>query len=225
MDRIKELQEELTIVFSGRNIKLFDSIIPLIIFLVTNSLIGLELALWAALGAAFGFTVVRIFQKENLRYSLGGLGGVLLAGGIVVLSGSESGFFLPGLLSGGIIVLVSIMSILIQRPLAAWTSYLTRRWPLAWYWHSKVKPAYMEVTLIWAVAFAARLGVEYWLFQQGAVQSLGYTRLLLGWPYTILLLIISYLYGIWRLGVLKGPSVEEFKAGLQPPWAGQRRGF
>jgi len=39
------------------------------------------------------------------------------------------------------------------------------------------------------------------------------------------LLVISYLYGTWRLRHLKGPSVEEFKAGAEPPWTGQRRGF
>jgi len=39
------------------------------------------------------------------------------------------------------------------------------------------------------------------------------------------LLVVSYLYGIWRLGNLEGPSVEEFKLGQEPPWEGQKRGF
>ena len=99
MAKIKELQEEFNTVFSNRNVKLFDSVIPLIVFLITNALVGVEIALWSALGSASGFTVVRIFRKEKLIYSLSGLVGVLLAGGITILSGSESGFFLPGLLS------------------------------------------------------------------------------------------------------------------------------
>ena len=53
----------------------------------------------------------------------------------------------------------------------------------------------------------------------------GYVQLLTGWPATILLLIASYLYGTWRLRKLGGPSVEEFKAGTEPPWEGQQRGF
>jgi hypothetical protein len=48
---------------------------------------------------------------------------------------------------------------------------------------------------------------------------------LLGWHFTVILLVISYLYGLWRLSQLKGPSIEEFKAGKQPPWQGQKRGF
>jgi hypothetical protein len=50
-------------------------------------------------------------------------------------------------------------------------------------------------------------------------------NILLGWPATILLLVVSYLYGTWRLQNLSGPSVEEFEQGAKPPWDGQRRGF
>ena len=41
----------------------------------------------------------------------------------------------------------------------------------------------------------------------------------------ILLLVASYLYGLWRLQRLNGPSVEEFRSGAEPPWQGQKRGF
>ncbi len=45
----------------------------------------------------------------------------------------------------------------------------------------------------------------------GDVDSLGLVRLFLGWPFTVVLLIFTYLYGLWRLRNLGGPSVEEFK--------------
>lgn len=50
-------------------------------------------------------------------------------------------------------------------------------------------------------------------------------NLLTGWPAIVLLLIVTYVYGIWRLQNLGGPSVEEFKAGAPPPWQGQKKGF
>jgi len=50
-------------------------------------------------------------------------------------------------------------------------------------------------------------------------------NLISGWPATILLLVISYIYGQNRLEALRGPSVEEFKKGTPPPWNGQQRGF
>jgi hypothetical protein len=153
------------------------------------------------------------------------LGGVALAAGFIYISGSEAGFVIPGLISGGITVFLCLGSVLFKRPLAAWTSYLTRRWPLDWYWHQQIRPAYTEVTLAWAGAFAARLVLEYWLSQRPSITALGLAKIVLGWPYTILILILSYLYGIWRLGNLSGPSVEEYQEGVQPPWTSQKRGF
>jgi hypothetical protein len=48
---------------------------------------------------------------------------------------------------------------------------------------------------------------------------------LTGWLATVILLVISYLYGTWRLAQVRGPSVEEFWYGTPAPWQGQRRGF
>ena len=225
MDKIKELQDELKTIFAGRGVKILDVILPLLVFLVINPLFGLIVAISASIGTAVIFFVIRIAQKDNLYYSLGGLGAVLFAAGFALLSGSDVGFFIPGLVSGGLTVILCFMSVILKRPLAAFSSYLTRRWPLNWYWHPRIRPAYSEVTLFWGVGFAARLALEFALYRQGAVNSLGLIRTLLGWPYTILILILSYLYGMWRLGVLAGPSVEEFQSEAAEPWKGQTRGF
>lgn len=225
MTKLKELQEEFKLVLSGRGLRLLDSFLPLLVFLVANPLFGVNTALWGSLGVAAFFAIYRIARKESLVYSLGGLGGVLLAAVFVNLSGSGTGFFLPGLISGGITVILCVVTVAINRPIVALTSFIARRWPLDWYWHPRVLPVYNEVTIAWAVAFSARLTLEYWLFQQEAVGALGTARILLGWPFTVALLVASYLYGLWRLDRLRGPSVEEFKAGKEPPWEGQKRGF
>lgn len=225
MRRITELREEFLSIFSGRGARILDSFLPLLLFLLLFAFVSLEASLWGAIGAAIIIAALRIFQRESLVYALGGLGGVLLAAVFVHLGGSGAGFFIPGLISGAVTVVLCVISVAINRPLVAWTSFVARRWPLNWYWHPGVLPAYNEVTMGWGVVFALRLSLEWWLYQQGAVETLGALRIFLGWPFTIILLILSYLYGLWRLRKLKGPSVEEFKAGAEPPWAGQRRGF
>jgi hypothetical protein len=139
--------------------------------------------------------------------------------------GNAKGFFLPNVISGGATTLLCLLSVLFGKPLVAWTSYLTRRWPLDWYWHPRVRPAYSEVTLFWGFYFALRLFVQLFFFQQETEKIFGVVNLITGWPATILLLVASYLYGLWRLKRLGGPSVEEFKTGAEPPWEGQRRGF
>jgi hypothetical protein len=193
--------------------------------LVFNALLGFNAALGASLGAALLIGVFRLFKRQPLVYAFGGLGGVLVAVVIARVLGRSEGFFLPGLVTGSLSVLLCLVSVLIKRPLVAWTSYITRRWPLDWYWHDRVRPAYSEVTLAWMLFFGLRLLLQFQLFQEQATQALGVVQLLTGWPALILLLIGSYLYGIWRLGNLKGPSVEEFKADAEPPWSGQKRGF
>ena len=181
--------------------------------------------MWGALSLAVLVGLLRLLRDQSVLYALGGVVGVLLAILVSRLLGRAEGFFLPGILTGGLMVVLCILSVLLGKPLVAWTSYVTRRWPLEWYWHARVRPAYSEVTLAWTLFFGLRLLLQLGLFWQGAAQALGWVQLLTGWPALVLLLVASYLYGLWRLANLGGPSVEEFKSAAPPPWQGQKRGF
>ncbi|MGB3703269.1 MAG: DUF3159 domain-containing protein [Anaerolineales bacterium] len=224
MDRSGEIAAELRAVVFGRR-KWLDSLLPPVIFILLNAASSLEIALVGALLVALSIGTYRLIKHQPWSYALGGVGGVILAGLIARFVGGAEGYFLPGIISGAFTALLCLISVFIRRPLVAWTSYLTRRWPLEWYWHPKVRPAYSEVTIAWAAFFALRTFIQYDLFQRQAAGTLGVVQLLTGWPALIILLIASYLYGMWRLQNLAGPSVEEFKAGLEPPWEGQKRGF
>jgi len=223
-NKFRELLEEFRTVVAGRS-NLADSIVPPIIFLIVNALLGFDYAVWGSLVVALIITAVRLRRRQPLGYAFGGLGGVVLAILISRWLGRAEGYFLPGIVTGGASVVLSVVSVLVGRPLVAWTSYVARRWPLDWYWHPKVRPAYSEVTVAWAFFFAARLLLQLALFQSQAADLLAFIQALTGWPTTIVLLVFSYLYGTWRLGHLGGPSVQEFKTGAEPPWEGQRRGF
>lgn len=225
MGKFTEIRQELKSVLTGRGSRLLDSFVPLLVFLIANLLVGTTKAIWGSLLLAILIAAYRIVRRDNLLFALGGIGGVLIAAFFVRISGSGAGYFLPGIISGSSIVLLCLLSLAFKRPLVAWSSFLARRWPLDWYWHPKVRPAYTEVTVIWTLAFSLRLAIEFWFFQRDAISALGASRIFLGWPFTLALLIASYLYGLWRLDHLEGPSVEEFKAGKEPPWMGQRRGF
>jgi len=224
MLKSRELLDEFRTVFAGRN-SFLDAILPPILFLLVNGLAGFQAAMWSALALSVVIAAVRIFRKQSLTYALAGIGSVAAAIGIVWILGKSEGFFLPGLVSGSMTLLLTILSLVIRRPLVAWTSFIARRWPLNWYWHPQVRPAYTETTFAWAVFFAARLFLQYSVYQSEDVTLLAVTNFLTGWPFTILLLVLTYLYGTWRLAQLKGPSVEEFKNNIPAPWQGQRRGF
>jgi hypothetical protein len=38
-------------------------------------------------------------------------------------------------------------------------------------------------------------------------------------------LVLSYIYGIWRLRKLKGPGIDEYLENKTAPFRGQTRGF
>jgi hypothetical protein len=219
----RELLEEFRLVLGEGS--LLDTLLPPVIFLVINSLFNFQAAMWTSLGLAGMIAVLRLRRGQSLLYALAGTGSVALAIGIVWLLGRSEGYFLPSLVSGGMTVALALVSLFIRRPFVAWTSFLARRWPLDWYWHPRVRPAYGEVTLAWTVFFAARLLWQFTLFQAQEAGQLAFVNVLLGWPATILLLVLSYLYGTWRLQHLQGPSVDEFRRQAPPPWEGQKRGF
>lgn len=222
-DKARELLEEFRTVVG--KVGLLDTILPPILFLVLNGFSGFTAAMIGALGLSLLIAILRLRRGQSLVYALGGLGSVGFAIVLALLLGRSEGFFLPGIVNGGLTVALALVSLLIRKPMVAWTSYLARRWPLDWYWHEQVRPAYTEVTAAWLLYFAVKLFWQVTLFQHNAVNELAFVNTLTGWPATIALLVLSYLYGTWRLARLGGPSVEEFQNGVPAPWSGQKRGF
>lgn len=224
IQKINELLQEFRSVFSGRT-NTVDTIVPPLLYALVDMLAGLLPATLAALVFALFLTVFRLVRKQSWYYALSGLILTLFAAGLAWFSQNAAGFFLPDLLTSAALLAATLLSIWAKKPLAAWSSHLTRAWPKEWYWLPNVCPAYTEVTWMWAAFIAARLIAQYYLYQQGDVSLLSWTSVLLGWPVTISVLVISYLYGIWRLAKLGGPSVEEFLSQQPAPWKGQRKGF
>jgi len=223
-DRLREVSEEFRNVVAGRG-NIVDAALPPVVFLVLSVVLGLQVASWGSVVVALALSGRRLLMGQPLGYALGGLGTTLLAILAAQLSNRAQGYFLPNLVNGGLTVLVCLSSLAVKRPLVALTSHLARGWPLKWYWHARVRPAYSEVTLAWTLFFALRLALQWFLFREAEAAVLGVFSLVMGWPATILLLIASYLYGTWRLRNLGGPSVEEFQQELDPPWEGQQRGY
>lgn len=223
-NRLREAAEEFRTVVVGRS-NIIDAVVPPLVFLILGLFVRFELASWGSLAVAVAFGGLRLIRGQPLGYALGGLGATALAILGARLSNQAQGYFLPNLVNGGLTVLLCLGSVVVRRPLVALTSHLARGWPLKWYWHPKVRPAYSEVTLAWALFFALRLAIQWFLFQEAEASILGLLSVIMGWPATILLLVLSYLYGTWRLQNLDGPSVEEIEESSEPPWEGQQRGF
>lgn len=224
MSLFKDIYDELKkLVFSRPDMA--DLVLPPAVFLIIHLSAGFYPALVVSLFVTTGFLIYRWLRKESVKRSLEALLVLLIAFALVFLLKREEGVFLPSMLTGTLTLVLALLSIAAKRPLVAWMSFISRGWPLDWYRHPRVRPAYTETTWLWALYFSVRLAVQISYFQQGNVDQLVFYNFLLGWPGILALLIITYVYGIIRLGKLSGPSVEEFKNGSAPPWTGQKKGF
>lgn len=222
--KLAEIAEELRTVVVGRS-GWVDMALPLVLFALLDAMLAPQWAGLLALLLAAMLALWRWKRGQRVRSALGGLAGVVLAIGFVLLTGQAQALLYPGILTGALSVFLAVASVVFRRPFVAWTSHLARRWPLAWYWHPRVRPAYGEVTLFWAMFFALRVGLQVTTARDAMMADVAIIGVLLGWPSTLVLLITSYLYGSWRLKTLRGPSVQEFREGSPPPWTGQLRGF
>lgn len=218
----KEILSELKMVLKGNTL---DALLPSLLFVFLQSPLGLNTSALVAVLSSFLLTGYRIIRKQKSFYALLGVLGVLFAAGYAAFSGSAENYYLPRLFNGTLLVLVSFVSILFGRPLAALLSHLSRGWPMGWFLRKDVKPAYREVTFIWSVLLLMRLLVQWNLYRGGDLNRLFFINFLMGTPATIVILVLSYVYGIFRLKKLAGPSVDEYLENAPGPWKGQKKGF
>lgn len=219
---LKDVWSELKLVLSGHTL---DILFPPILFLVLNNLISTTIAIVGS--SIFGILVLirRILKHDKIYYAIGGLVGIIVANISIYINQNTSNYFLPDLLSTFGLIIITLVSLVLNKPLAIWVSHITRGWPLEWFYRKDILPAYREVSIFWLIFFLIRFSLEMYLYLTSTLETLVFFNVMLGFPMLIGVLTISYIYGITRLKSLKGPSVDEFMNGEPKPWQGQRKGF
>lgn len=220
----EDIREDLRGLFVGER-TIGDSFLAPLVFVGVNAFSSLGPASIAALVAGAAVAGWRIRKGQQPVYALGGILAIGFAALLALRSGRAESYFLPGIVGAVLGAVGGIASVAARRPLAAWSSWFYRRWPLEWYWRPDVRPAYTAVTWIWIGFFAVRAAVQGILFAQERPELLAAAKVATSWPLIIPLLIASYVYGNRKLHSLGGPNVDEFAAGAEPPYAGSQRGF
>merc|ERR1711879_375086 len=103
---------------------------------------------------------------------------------------NASNFFLLDIISTGLLIVASVASLILKKPLAIWVSHITRGWDLEWFYREDVLPAYREVTIFWLVFFIVRINVEIYLYINASIEQLTVGNIILGYPLLIAVLTI-----------------------------------
>lgn len=183
---------------------LVESSIPITLFIVVNFLgdhfkwWSLQTSLIIAVGAALSMAVYRLTRRESVRHALNGVFGIALGAYIAWKSGDAKDVYLPGMLLTVGYVVGMLVSVVIRRPLVGWLWSVTLDGGTTrWYDNLRLRRAFMWLTVLWAVVYALKLGVQVLIYRDTSADSddlLGIARLALGWPPYALLAALT----VWR---------------------------
>lgn len=177
----------------GGPMGLFDSALPVVVFVIVNAASSLGWAIGAALGAGVVIAVLRLVRRRPVTQAIAGLFGVGIAAFIAYRTGSAKGYFLLGIWSYAIYGGALLVSILVRWPLVGvlWESLNGRG--TAWRTDRSLVRRYDLATVVWVLVFAARFAVQNELYDRASVGWLATARLLMGYPLFVAALIATVL--------------------------------
>ncbi|GLY69758.1 DUF3159 domain-containing protein [Amycolatopsis taiwanensis] len=169
------------------------SSLPVIVFVLANSVFGLKAGIWSALGSAVAITVLRLVRKEPLQPAISGFFGVAVAAFIAYRTGSAKGFFLFGIWASLVYCGVFVLSILVRWPLAGVVWNLLNGTGTAWRSDRPSRYGYDLATLALAAVFGARFVVQRWLYEADYTGWLAFAKIAMGYPlYGLALLVVVW---------------------------------
>ncbi|MCW2545137.1 MAG: hypothetical protein JWM40_2689 [Frankiales bacterium] len=155
----KELSaSDLLAVFGGAK-GLFDSSVPVGVFILARFFMELNGAIAAAVVAGLMIVALRRVRGESLQQAFGGFFGLVIAVVIARSTGSGKGIFWPGIAITAFSGLVFLVSLLVKRPaIALGLTAIDPRYKV-WQTHEALRRACYIATTAWCVSFFIRATV------------------------------------------------------------------
>lgn len=170
---------------------LVSATLPVLVLIPVNNMWGLGPALAAALGVALAISLWRLARKETLQPAFSGLLGVAICAGIAWFTGDAKGYFLYGIWMSLVLFIVAVVSIIVRWPLVGVVWKGLNGDGMGWRIVPKARRAYALATAGWAAVFIARFVVQRALYDADATTTLGIVRILMGWPLTGIVTILT----------------------------------
>jgi hypothetical protein len=164
---------------------LFDSGLPVLVFVAANAIGGLTAAVWAAVVVGGLLMAVRLLRRETVQQAVSGFLGVALAAYIASRTGQAKGFFLLGIWASFVYAALFLGSVLVRWPLVGVVWEYVDGGGGRWRRDRPLFRVYTWTTLVWIAVFLARGLVQRFLYDQDRTGWLAVARLGMGYPLTI----------------------------------------
>lgn len=132
-----------------------------------------------------------MLRKETLQPAISGLLGVALCAAIAWFTGDAKGYFLYGIWMSLALCIAAVLSILFRWPAVGVIWKGINGEEMQWQKITPARRAYAIATGGWAVIFLARFIVQRAIYDADATTALGVTRILMGWPLTLLVTALT----------------------------------
>jgi hypothetical protein len=171
---------------------LIYSSLPVVVFVPVSTFVGLSAAIGAALGVATLILAWRLWRRETVQPAVSGFIGVGISAAIAYVVGESKGYFLLGIWSSLLYAAVFAGSVLIRRPIVGYIWSWFKEHDSSWRRVRKALWAYDIATLIWVSVFLARFVVQRYLYDIDQTGWLGFARIAMGWPLTVVAALSMY---------------------------------
>lgn len=173
---------------------MIDSTLPVVVFIVANTIGGLDVAVWSAIAAGVVLVVLRLARKQSVQQAFSGFFGIAIAAYIAKQTGEAKGYFLLGIWGSLVYAAVFALSAVVRRPLVGVIWEWVAPGPRPWRTRPPLMRVYTITTLMWAALSLARFLVQNWLYDADHTGWLAVSRLAMGYPLTIALLAVTALW-------------------------------
>jgi hypothetical protein len=170
---------------------MLESALPFVAFtiawVVTRDGTGLPLSpLYLSLAVAVATAVVlgliRVVQRQSVRFVLQAVFPTAIAAIIAGRTGRAEDVFLPGILYNGFLALLSGFTIAIRKPLVGFIIGAAIGDPTGWTSDRGLVKMTTRLTAVLAVPYVTRFVIQLPLFLTGHIVLLGVAKVVLGWP-------------------------------------------
>jgi hypothetical protein len=152
---------------------------------------ALRAAVIAAVTTGLALVGLRLRRKEPLQQAIRGLVGLAIAALFAARSGDARDFFLPGIYVDAAWAVIFAASAMVGRPVVGLIYGAVFGQGARWRQDARLRRTFAIASIGWSLVYAARATTQAAFYQADQPGLLAASKLVLGWPLTIVAVVLT----------------------------------